>query len=196
MDPESAAGAIPARSGGRYARLEVVSQPVPDTRAPTRNELLLDGAIAVAAFAASLVLLAVGEAEDGGGIDVAGVLLTALASLPLVVRRRAPLGVFVVTGLASTVLYGVAQPAGPPVGPTLAIYFMAAGAESSPARKRLTLAAVAVMLAAHVTAGGLARHAFPDTELVFGVLVWGGAWLAGDRTRLRRERLAELQERA
>ena len=28
------------------------------------------------------------------------------------------------------------------------------------------------------------------------MLVWGGAWLAGDRTRLRRERMAELEERA
>jgi signal transduction histidine kinase len=174
----------------------VVSQSVPETRAPTRNELLLDGAIAVAAFAASLALLAVGEADDGDGVGAAGVILTALASLPLAARRRAPLAVFVVTALASTVLYGVAEPAGPPVGPTLAIYFMAAGAEQSPARKRLTLAVVAALLAAHVTAGGLARDAVPLTEILFGVLVWGGAWLAGDRTRLRRERLAELEERA
>ena len=28
------------------------------------------------------------------------------------------------------------------------------------------------------------------------MLVWGGAWLAGDRTRLRHERMAELEERA
>jgi signal transduction histidine kinase len=32
--------------------------------------------------------------------------------------------------------------------------------------------------------------------MLFGVLLWTGAWLAGDRTRLRRERMAELEERA
>ena len=39
-------------------------------------------------------------------------------------------------------------------------------------------------------------RAFPGAELLFGVLLWGGTWLAGDRTRLRRERMAELEERA
>ena len=49
-----------------------------------------------------------------------------------------------------------------------------------------------MLLLAHAAAGGLARDAFPGAELLFGIAVWGGAWLAGDRTRLRRERMAEL----
>ena len=52
------------------------------------------------------------------------------------------------------------------------------------------------LLVAHVAASGAARTASPAPELLFGVLVWGGAWLAGDRTRLRHERMAELEERA
>jgi signal transduction histidine kinase len=32
--------------------------------------------------------------------------------------------------------------------------------------------------------------------LLFGVLLWGGTWLAGDRARLRAERMAELEDRA
>jgi signal transduction histidine kinase len=32
--------------------------------------------------------------------------------------------------------------------------------------------------------------------MLFGVALWTGAWLAGDRTRLRRERMAALEERA
>jgi signal transduction histidine kinase len=48
----------------------------------------------------------------------------------------------------------------------------------------------------HAAGSGLWRDAFPGTELLFGVLLWGGAWLAGDRTRLRRERMDELEERA
>jgi signal transduction histidine kinase len=188
-DPGSTAVRIRARGKERYARLEVTSR--------SRNDLLLDAAIAVAVFAASLALLAVGEAEDdAGGIDVLGVLLTALASLPLVARRAAPLQVFVLTALASTVLRLVAEPAGPPLGPTLALYWVAAAGEESRARTRLVLALAGGLLVAHVAASGLAEDAFPLVESVFGILVWGGAWLAGDRTRLRHERLAELEERA
>jgi signal transduction histidine kinase len=51
-------------------------------------------------------------------------------------------------------------------------------------------------LIAHVAASGFAADRFPGPELLFGVVVWGGAWLAGDRARLRRERMAELEERA
>jgi signal transduction histidine kinase len=175
----------------------VTSHPKPESaRIPTRNQLLLDAAIAVAAFAATVALLAAAGGADGSEVDAFTVLLSALASLPLVARRMAPLGVFVLTAAASTALYGIAEPSGPPIGPTLALYWLAAGGEESRARSRRDLAVVVLMLAAHVTAGGVARGAFPGTELLFGVLLWGGTWLAGDRTRLRRERMAELEERA
>lgn len=180
----------------RYARLEVAPHSTPESaRAPTRNEMLVDAAIAVAAFAATVALLAAGG-TDGDNLDALAVLLSALASLPLVARRPAPLGVFVLTAAASTALYGIADPGGPPIGPTLALYWLATGGAESRARSRRNLAIVVLLLAAHVTAGGLARDAFPGTEILFGVLLWGGTWLAGDRTRLRRERMAELEERA
>jgi hypothetical protein len=163
----------------------VAPQPIPASPpTPTRNELLVDAAIGVAVFAASVGLLAVGDA-DGANVDALGVLLSALASLPLAARRLAPLPVFVLTAAASTALYGLAEPAGPPLGPTLALYWLAAGGEESRARSRRDLAVVVLMLAAHVTAGGLARGAFPGAELLFGVLLWGGTWLAGDRPRGR-----------
>jgi signal transduction histidine kinase len=164
---------------------------------PTRRELLPDAAIAVVAFAGSIGLLAAGGANgDGSGIDALGVLLTALASLPLVARRFAPLGVFVSTAVASAVLYGVADVAGPPIGPTVALFTLAAAGDGSRARGLFTLAVAATLLAVHVTASGLAHDRFPGAELLFGVLLWGGTWLAGDRARLRRERMAELEERA
>jgi signal transduction histidine kinase len=174
----------------------VASHPTPESpRIPTRNDHLFDAAIAVAVFAATLGLLAI-RGTDGGNLDALAVLLSALASLPLVARRVAPLGAFVLTAAASTALYGVAEPEGPPIGPTLALYWLATGGTESRARSRRTLAIVVLLLAAHVTASGLARNAFPGTEILFGVLLWGGTWLAGDRTRLRRERMAELEERA
>jgi signal transduction histidine kinase len=161
--------------------------------------LRADAAIAAAVFAVSLGLLAAGDTdlgESAGRVDAAGVALTALASLPLVARRRAPLPVFVLTGLAGAALRLVSAPAGPPVGPTVALYSVAAGAGEARSRPRLTLVVVAAVFVTHLTANGLAMGAFPGTEGLLGVAVWGGAWLAGDRTRLRRERMAELEERA
>ena len=163
----------------------------------SRNDRLIDTALALAVFAGSLGLLAAAGPQDGGGdFDALNVLLTALASLPLVVWRRAPLAVFVATAVASTVLRGIAEPAGPPLGPTVAVYLVAFAGDGSRARTRLTLAVVGIMLVAHLAATGLRQDAFPGVETLFGVLTWGGAWLAGDRTRLRRERMAELEERA
>jgi signal transduction histidine kinase len=167
--------------------------------APSRADLRVDAAIAVAVFAASLVLLAAGDTDLGnhsGDVDALSTALTALASLPLVARRLAPLPVFVLTALASTVLFGLAGPAGPPIGPTIALYTVAATADESAVDRRLTFGVVAVMLAAHLTATGLAMGNFPGAQSVLAVCVWGGAWLAGERTRLRVDRMAELEERA
>jgi signal transduction histidine kinase len=188
-DATSTAGAIRPLQSRRYARLEVTSR--------YRKDLLLDLALAVAVFAGSVALLAAGGPQDEGGsnIDALGVVLAALASLPLIAWRRAPLLVFVVTAVASTVLRGIAEPTGPPLGPTVAVYLVAFSGDGSRARTRLTLALVGVMLVAHLAATGLAQDAFPGVETLFGVLTWGGAWLAGDRNRLRRERMTELEER-
>ena len=177
----------------------MASQAAPHlSRAVTRHELLIDAAVAVAVFAAGLALLASGSdfGDQTADVDGVGVVLTALASLPLAARRRAPLAVFVVTALASSALYAIAAPAGPPVGPTLALYWLAGAGDESPARARLTLGVAGALLAVHVAASGVGAGRFPGVELLFGVLVWGGAWLAGDRARLRRERLAALEERA
>jgi signal transduction histidine kinase len=157
-----------------------------------RRAHLLDAALAVAAFAASVALLAVGESEAGGdGFGALEVAVVALASLPLAAWRRAPLAVFVVTALASSLSFATAEPVGPPVGPTIAVYLLAFSGDGSRARTQLTLGVVAAMLAVHVVAGGIL-----GAEILFGITVWGGAWLAGDRARLRRERMAELEERA
>jgi signal transduction histidine kinase len=160
---------------------------------PSRNDLLLDAAIAVAVLAGSIALLVVGENEHGGGdVSVGAVLLTALASLPLVWVRRAPLAVFVFTGLASIALHLVADPVGPPLGATLALYWVAATGTPSRSRSALAVGLVVAVFVGHVAASG----EFLDTGMLFGVLLWAGAWLAGDRTRLRRERMAALEERA
>ncbi len=153
--------------------------------------------VAVLVFVVSLGLLAASgtDLQDGGGsVTAAGVLLTALASLPLFARRRWPLAVFLVTAAASIALRAVAEPAGPPIGPIVALYFVAAAPGEQ--RRRTAIALAALLLTGHAIAIALAEDAFPGTALAFGLLFCGGAWLAGERTRLRSEQLAELRERA
>jgi len=62
------------------------------------------------------------------------------------------------------------------------------------ARRRVLV--VAGLLLLHAAANAVGEDHFPGAELLFGTLLWGIAWLAGDRARLRAERIAALEERA
>jgi signal transduction histidine kinase len=155
-----------------------------------------DAVLAVAVFAASLALLAARGDSDTRDLDVLGVLLAAVASLPLAAWRRAPLAVFVVTAAASATLNAVGYPSGPPLGPTIALFLLALNPERSRA-SRWTIGAVVVgLFGIHVGSVAIAEDAFPTVALLFGTVVWGGAWVAGDRVRQRRARIVELEERA
>jgi signal transduction histidine kinase len=165
-----------------------------------RREFLIDAGIAAIVFAASLGLLAGGGAaasdEEFRSLDGLGVALAALASLPLLARRRAPLAVFAFTAAASAALNGLGYPQGPPLGPTVALYFLAVSHDDARARSRVIAATVASLFVVHVAAVGFAQERFPTVPLLFGALVWGGAWVIGDRVRTRRVHIAELEERA
>src|SRR4051794_10398863 len=103
----------------RYARDEMASHAAPDSaRGLSRSELRVDGALAVAVFVVSVALLVTGtdRPHHHGDADGLTLLLTALATLPLAARRPAPLPVFVVTALASSTVYAIAHPVGPPLG--------------------------------------------------------------------------------
>lgn len=153
-----------------------------------RRERAVDVALALVVFALSVGLLVVPE-EGARRLDLVGVALAAVASLPLIARRRAPLGVFVVTVAGSAVLNALEYSPGPPFGPIVALYFVALSRGES--RKRLWLTGTVVFgaFAIHLGAFALPRHAFPGAEILLGAAVFGGAWLAGDRTRLRRQRV-------
>jgi signal transduction histidine kinase len=153
-----------------------------------RTALVADTAIAVLVCALSLGLLSAGNA--GGEVTAAGVALTALASLPLAARRRAPLAVFALTGTAGAALRLVAAAVGPPLGATVALYTIAAGELRRP---RSVLAVVAFVFVAYIAATSVAAGASRSREIALCVLAWGGAWLAGERTRIR---IAALEERA
>jgi signal transduction histidine kinase len=163
-----------------------------------RREIVLDIALAVAVFAGSVALLAARGHADAGtrALDLPGVLLAAFASLPLVAWRRAPLAVFVLTATSSAVLNGLSYPPGPPLGPTVALYLLALKPDRTRVPRWATGVVVIGLFVVHVGAAGVAEDAFPTVPLLFGALVWGGAWVIGDRVRQRRRRMIELEERA
>ena len=162
----------------------------------SHGEALRDAVLAVVVFAASLALLAARGDSDTRSLDALGVLLAAAASLPLAVWRRAPLAVFVVTAAASAALNAVGYPSGPPLGPTIALFLLALYPERSRV-SRWTIASVVVgLFVVHVSSVAVAEDAFPTVALLFGTVVWGGAWVIGDRVRQRRARIVELEERA
>jgi signal transduction histidine kinase len=159
--------------------------------------VLLDAALGIAVFAASLALLAArgDSGADTRELEALGVLLAAFASLPLVAWRRAPLAVFVTTAAASTALHGFGYPPGPPLGPTVALYLLALNPERTQVPRWATGVVVSVLFVVHAGAVGLAEDAFPTVPLLFGAVVWGGAWVIGDRVRQRRDRFAERERR-
>ena len=164
---------------------------------PRRPGVLVDALIAVATFAGTLLALAYGGSGSATRhLDLLGGVLGACATLPLLAWRRAPLGVFVLTTLASAALMGAGYAAGPPLGPTAALYLLAASRDASDPWTSRTTFTVGALLTVHVSVFGLASGGFPLTVLVAAILLWSIAWFAGERTRLRRAQLEELRQRA
>jgi signal transduction histidine kinase len=157
------------------------------------RQLLVDAGIAGAVLAFSLALLSRGgPGQTDRDLDLWSGVLAALAALPLAVRRLTPLPVFALVSAATAALYGLRYGLGPPVGFAIALYSAADRRDET--RPRIWAAALVgslvVLLGPHLVRDGFAP------ELLLGALVWVVAWFAGDRTRLRRERLAELEHRA
>jgi signal transduction histidine kinase len=158
---------------------------------------LLDLALAAAAFAGSLALLSHGGVgpprPESRELDLLGVVLVACSTVPLVIWRRSPLGVFTVTAAAGVLLAGLGFRIDLLVGPAVALYLLAANRQPQPPRITVTVVGLGV---AYLAAAAAAQGAVPLSELSHTGLAWAVAWFAGERTRLRREQLAELGERA
>jgi signal transduction histidine kinase len=160
----------------------------------------VDVAVAAAAFAGSLALLrhgGIGPSRPGSGeLDLAGIVLAAGSTVPLIAWRRSPLGVFAVTAAAGVVLAGLGYRIDLLLGPTAALYLLTASREPHTPWARRTTVTVVGLLLAYLGAAAAAQGTFPASELLHTGLAWAVAWFAGERTRLRRERIAELSERA
>jgi signal transduction histidine kinase len=179
------------------------------SEARASSRALADVAIVAATFAGSLALLAhggiaplrPGSVIDAlhagwGKLDPVAVALAAGSTVPLLAWRRLPLGVFVVTASVGVLLAGLGYPADLLLGPTAALYLLAASRQPHTPWTRRTSGIVVGLLVAYLGAAAAAQGAFPASELLHTGLAWAVAWFAGERTRLRREQLAELHDRA
>jgi signal transduction histidine kinase len=165
----------------------------------TRREQLIDWGIALGVLGGSLGVLASGglgiEDPSTRPLDALGVIAAAAAALPLAARRRAPLPVLALTCAAVLVQIALHYPVDLPLAQFVAIYTVADVYGGSP-RRRLVIAAVAAFLPAAIGAYAISGEQLRLIPEFLGMaLLVAGVWIAGDRTRLRRERIAELEER-
>ncbi len=153
----------------------------------------------MAVLAGSLVLLSHGGIEPSRpgrrDLDLLGVVLVACSTVPLVAWRRFPLGVFAGTAAAGVLLAELGYPFDLMLGPIAALYLLAASRGDETPWTGRTTATVAGLLVAYIGATA-AQGTFPGIQPFHNGLAWAVAWFAGERTRLRREQLADFRERA
>lgn len=163
----------------------------------------MDGAIAGVAFVLALGIMLAGglDAEPGGREpDVLGVGLVAAATLPVAARRLAPVPVFVVVSAAMIALWTLDYRTDIPFGPLIGIYTLGwryGGLRWS--RRIWPVLVVAALVPASIVTYLREGTALTDVlvpEMAVFALMLAGVWIAGDRVRLRRERMVELEERA
>jgi signal transduction histidine kinase len=174
------------------APLPRLSGPIP--------EPVVDVLVTAGAFGLSLLLLSPSVASlassGSGRVDGPAVLLVAAGALPLLRWRRAPTLVLVLSIAASSLLAALGYAVSLSVGPAVALYLLVSGRTAARPWGRATTAVVLGGLAVFVGATFLGGHRAPVLEVLHTVLAWAVAWFAGERTRLGRERLAELHRRA
>jgi signal transduction histidine kinase len=161
---------------------------------------LFDVAIAAVALTGSLAQLSHGGiagTETGPGeLDWATGALAAGSTVPLLAWRRAPRAVFAFTAAATAVLGLLGDPIALPLGPSAALFLLAASRDDEDPWTRRDTGMVGALFLAYLGAAVVGGSGFPGGELLHAGLAWGVAWFAGDRTRLRHEHIAELAERA
>jgi signal transduction histidine kinase len=160
---------------------------------------LVGVALAAVALVGSLAQLSRGGIDgslDSEELDWLGALLAVCSTIPLIAWRRAPAGVFALTASAGVLLAGFGYPAQLLIGPTIALYLFAASRDEEQRWTQRSSGLVVTLFGAYLVAAALGSGGFPWSELFHTGLAWGAAWFAGERTRLRHERISALEERA
>ena len=107
-----------------------------------------DALAAAVAFGLTLAMLAHASGATRT-LDALGVGLAVIACLPLLSHSRWPLGVFVACTVASATIESLGYALGPPFGPTVALFYLAAD-RRTPERMREIAATVVALGAIHV----------------------------------------------
>jgi signal transduction histidine kinase len=155
------------------------------------------GLVADGALAAVVVALDIGQAVVAGVIPGEprltglGVLLLLAQAVPLVWRRRAPLVVWVITGVAAAG-YGIGDYPDRllPLGPLVALYTVVQS------RSRRVVAMIAAVSLALAAASAAAAGDSDARDYLFGALLVGLTVVLAEQLRTRRAYLAEVEARA
>ena len=128
--------------------------------------------------------------------DLLAVALHVVGILPIALRRRAPVGALVVMTAALLASQGLAyEDHGAGIGVLVGAYSVAAHAQ--PRVSWRWAVGFGALLSAWIVVGialEAANAAF--TDILATNIVYGTAWVLGDNMRRRRERVADLEERA
>ena len=174
------------------------------TRMGRRGRAAADAAVTLSAGAFTVVMLhegGLGTAEPGyRSLDLPGVILAAATTVPLLFARRFPGFAWGVIAPASLILifagYGLDVPPGPLIA--ACVLAEAVGGGGTPRRRLLAAVSVAIYLPVAFTLMGFVGKSL--TSMSSGMFAWAVmfalVWIAGDRSRLRHERILELEERA
>jgi signal transduction histidine kinase len=165
----------------------------------TASQRWIDVLIALALFGFALAVLfdrGFGEASPGTrDADALGVVLVGLLTLPLAARRTAPILAFLASSAGLLGIHAWEYPGELGLVPAIALYQVSLRAADDPRRARV-LAGLAAAVFLGLAAVAVLVADTPDLGILAGAAIWLAAWVAGDRTRLRRQRMDELRERA
>ncbi|MFC6565470.1 sensor histidine kinase [Actinoplanes utahensis] len=166
-----------------------------------RGQAVVDVAVALAAMIFTIAMLdegGLGSSEPGfHTLDEAGLALAILSTAPLVAVRRFPGLVWGVTATASLALVAGGYGLDVPPGPLIATYTLAEAVGGGATPRRQLVAGLSVVAYVPVSMVIMAGDGKSLTGMSSGLFAWVAmfslVWLAGDRSRLRRERIAELE---
>jgi signal transduction histidine kinase len=167
-----------------------------------RGRIAADAAVALSTGAFTIVMLregGLGASEPGyRHLDALGLLLAVASFVPLLFARRLPGTAWAVTGAAGLLLLGGGYGFDVPPGPLIATCVLAdaVGGGDTPRRRALAASAVVAYLPVAFALMTLSDRSI--ASMSSGMFAWAVmfalVWIAGDRSRIRHERIAELEE--
>nr|WP_221373941.1 histidine kinase [Actinoplanes polyasparticus] len=171
-------------------------------RTGARGRAVADAAVAVAAGVFTIGMLrqgGLGAAEPGyRELDALGVVLAVASVSPLLLARRFPGVAWAVVAAGTLALLVFDYGLDVPPGALIATYLLAEAVGGERRRRLAAAVAVAAFVPAAMTVMVLERQ--PLLSMSSGLFAWVAmfalVWIAGDRSHLRRQRIAELEEHA